>query len=229
MIRKATPNDANFIAVGILAAERGIHKIGIWDVYLGETIESMTNQSTSLATKALQRVVTTATSCLYHFSQFLIYEVDGGPVGCACGYLHPEKSLLQTMTFLGQAMQGLAGWEESHCVCAKERLDFLDDCFPADVAFDGKWIIEAVYVDDNFRRKGIASKLVRAVAEMGSQVSDDVLIGVAVGNDGSMSCYEQIGFSRVGSVPSSKECEQVLGGCSGFSYLEKKTKTQAYN
>lgn len=111
-IRKATQEDALFLAQMILQSTRAGKKIGIFDIVFEEMQEEA-------ILKCLGKLTQTQTKNYCHFSNFLIASVDGEDVGTLCTY---EPRIMTKETF-AQAL------EEVGCsVDVEEKLEVLYSC-----------------------------------------------------------------------------------------------------
>ena len=62
-------------------------------------------------------------------------------------------------------------------------ISFLEEAFPENVEYNGRWMIEGVYTHPNHRGKGLAAKVVSAVVEEGRRLGfRECLVSCAVGN-----------------------------------------------
>ena len=57
--------------------------------------------------------------------------------------------------------------------------------------------LEAIAVNANFRKKGIASRLINFFEEKYTKKSDSILLEVAVNNEAAVSLYKKIGFEII--------------------------------
>ena len=240
--RNAIPSDADFLGTAILESERDLHGTGIWDIFISSkqtektTNDNQTNNRDDIGKTVLSHVVLNSDeNCIYNLSKIKIVATNDEyniPVACATGFLYPKSQITDTFTALSKAMKELYEWNENDCEIACKKLDFIDDSYPKDIEYDGKWMIEGVYTCPEHRRKGLAGIVVKAAIENGREIKDSelggeggytkpvfVLISCSVGNDGALKCYEKLGFKMVGSKPFCKECMDLLG-TEGFFYLE---------
>ena len=227
-LRLGQPSDALFLGRGVLEAERDTHGRGIWDCYCGfgsraDDQPPVTEESSALVTDALAYVVANSTpSCLYHYTHFIVVEhiPSKQPVACAAFFLYPDSDILDTLNFISVHMQQTHGWSKQQTDAAAARLDFLSSSYPSDVDFDGRWMIEGVYVHPDHRRLGLASKVTAAAVSVGRGAATECLISCAVKNVTARTCYEKLGFVQKGEEPHSDECFLAIG-CTGFIYLSK--------
>jgi ribosomal protein S18 acetylase RimI-like enzyme len=228
-IRSGIPSDVIFLGVAIRESERDVHGRGIWDTYCGygsdlhPDSEPITEASTDLVGEALSYVVLNSdTTCLYHYTNFVVIATDATnePVACACYFKYPTSSILDTVSYIANHMKTVHGWTQIQVDEGMSRLDFLDKSYPGDIDYEGKWMIEGVYVAPFHRRKGLATIVTQAAYEKGRGESKSCLISVSIGNTSALSCYtEKLGFVKTGETPKNDDCYKSIG-CWGFIYLE---------
>jgi len=182
-IRPARRDDASFLAWVILTAGRAHVKRGIWEVVLGGTEEH--------CLAFLELVTVTEKPHLFHYSCFLVAEVDDRPAA-ALGGLDPsllglpalQKALPEVFEKLGIARQ-----DEPMSDTAARVLE----CIPEDL--DGAWIIDSVATLPEFRRKGLVDRLLKAIMEKGKQQGlHRAQINIYIGNTPAQLAYEKHGF-----------------------------------
>jgi ribosomal protein S18 acetylase RimI-like enzyme len=185
-IRPARPKDAPFLAWVIIASGRAHVQRGIWEVILGGT------EGECLA--FLQTLVVTKTPHLFHYSCFLVAEVDGRPVAALGGY-DPRslgfpalrKAIVEVVRKLGPSEPEKAAGARSGRVLS---------CIPEDV--DGAWVIDSVATLLEFRRQGIIGKLLEEMLEKGRrQGFRRAQINIYIGNTPAQKAYEKHGFKVV--------------------------------
>ena len=232
--RNALPSDADFLGTAILESERDLHGTGIWDIFLETAITQTDINRDDLGRIVLAYCVLHGDdNCIYSLCKVQVVATNdefNTPVACSTGFLYPKSQITDTFIALSKAMKDLYNWSDTDCEIASKKLDFIDDSYPKDIDYDGKWMIEGVYTSPEHRRKGLASIVVQAailkgrdvtVSELGEDFSkpEFVLISCSVGNEGALKCYEKMGFKVVGSQPFCQECMDLLG-TEGFFYLE---------
>ena len=229
VLRQGVPSDCPFLGRCILEAERDLHGRGIWDVYTGwggedrqgrHTQRAVDSDSTEVVRAALSFVaLDSASTCLYNHGNFTVVAVTSTnePVAAACSFLYPESSIADAFKYISLHMKAVHGWTQQDATAAESRLSWLDASYPTAVAYEGRWMVEGVHTHPDHRRKGLASHAVHAAAERGRERgAKECLIAVSVGNVPARSCYERMGFSKVGTeVPRCEECMDAVG-CWGF-------------
>jgi len=185
-IRSARPEDAQFLAWGILASGRAHVQRGIWEVILGGTEEE------NLV--FLKRLTVTRTPHLFHNTCFIVAEVEGRLVAALGGY-DPKvlgyPALRQAVVEVSQEM-GFSGPDKA----AMKRSERVLCCIPDEM--EGAWVIDSVATVLEFRRKGIVSKLLEEILEKGrKQGFRRAQINMYIGNIPAQRAYEKHGFKVI--------------------------------
>jgi translation initiation factor 4G len=185
-IRAARPEDAFFLAWVIITSGRAHVQRGIWEVILGGTEEE--------CLAFLQILVVTKTPHLFHYSCFLVAEVDGRPVAAlggydprSLGYPALRKAIVEVVHKLGMSEPDKA---------ASTRSEKVLSCIPDEV--EGAWVIDSVATVPEFRKRGIVSKLLKEILEKGrKQGFHRAQINMYIGNIPAQKAYEKHGFKVV--------------------------------
>ena len=185
-IRLARPEDASFLAWVIITSGRAHVQRGIWEVILGGTEEE--------CLAFLQMLVVTKTPHLFHYSCFLVAEVDGRPVAAlggydprSLGYPALRKAIVEVVHKLGLSEPDKAAGTRSEKILC---------CIPEEV--EGAWVIDSVATVPKFRRRGIVSKLLEKIVEKGRKKGfRRAQINMYIGNTPAQKAYEKHGFKVV--------------------------------
>jgi translation initiation factor 4G len=185
-IRLARPEDASFLAWVIITSGRAHVQRGIWEVILGGTEEE--------CLAFLQMLVVTKVPHLFHYSCFLLAEVDGRPVAAlggydprSLGYPALRKAIVEVVHKLG-----LSGPDKA----AGTRSEKILCCIPEEA--EGAWVIDSVATVPKFRRRGIVSKLLEKIVEKGRKKGfRRAQINMYIGNTPAQKAYEKHGFKVV--------------------------------
>lgn len=182
-IRSARPEDAQFIGWVILTSGRAHVQRGIWEVILG----GMEEENLLF----LKRLTITRTPHLFHYTCFLIAEVDSHPVAALGGY-DPKvlgyPALRQAVVEASKEM-GFLGPDQA----AMQRSERVLCCIPDEV--EGAWVIDSVATVPEFRRKGIVSKLLEEILEKGREHGfRRAQINMYIGNIPAQRAYQKQGF-----------------------------------
>jgi translation initiation factor 4G len=185
-IRLARPEDASFLAWVIITSGRAHVQRGIWEVILGGTEEE--------CLAFLQMLVVTKAPHLFHYSCFLLAEVDGRPVAAlggydprSLGYPALRKAIVEVVHKLGLSEPDKAAGTRSEKILC---------CIPEEV--EGAWVIDSVATVPKFRRRGIVSKLLEKIVEKGRKKGfRRAQINMYIGNTPAQKAYEKHGFKVV--------------------------------
>jgi len=182
-IRNATHDDAPFLAWLILTAGRAHVKRGIWEVILN------LSERDCLAFLALLAV--TDAPHLFHHSYYLVAEAEGMAVSGLGGY-DPnvqgydslQKALPEVFKEFGQISLEEMGPDNPPRITGS---------IPPPL--DGAWVIDSVATLPEYRRRGIASRLLDRIFEIGrSKGFRQAQINIYIGNVPAQRAYEKHGF-----------------------------------
>jgi len=183
VIRKARFDDAELLAWLMLTAGRAHVSRGIWEVIL--------NLPEDKCLGFLKTLSVTDVPHLFHYSCYLIAETEGRAVGGLGGY---------DPTILGYAalQQALPEVFKKSGISPPEdigsgRTQKITACIPP--ALEGAWIIDSVATHINFRRKGIAGRLLDSILSAGRDKGFRYAqISLYIGNTAAQRAYEKQGF-----------------------------------
>lgn len=187
-IRRCTAADAPFLARSILIAGRAHVAKGIWEFVLDvpekECLEFLDN------------VAVTNFPHLFHYSCYLIAEVDGSiPAGSLGGY-DPKK---HGYTALQQALPEV--YKKLHLPQemfqgANERAAQILACLPKEI--DNAWVVDSVATMPQFRGRGVAELLLHAILDNGKKLGYPVAqVNMYIGNDPALHLYQKLGFTVI--------------------------------
>jgi len=183
-IRSAKFDDAQFLAWVMLTAARSHKKYGAWEHFVGGTEEDCLS--------FLRLIATTQKPHFYHFSIFIVAEVNGQKVGALSGYDPTVLGMREFMKALPEVV-GKVGWTANDLKAALERYRSFMTCIPDDA--EGAWIIESVAVLPEYRKKGIVNMLLAEAIEKGRKNGFKVAqIRVLIDNTPARQAYEKRGF-----------------------------------
>jgi ribosomal protein S18 acetylase RimI-like enzyme len=199
-IRSATVNDASFIAWVMLAAVRSHNKYGAWEHYVGGTEEDCLT--------FLRLLATTQGPHLFHYSTFIVAEINGQKVGALSGYDPKTQGMRAFVKAMPEVMEKL-GWSKDFQKDAMERnLPFMA-CFPDNV--DGAWVVENVAVLPEHRRQGIVDLMLKEILDRGRKNGFKLAqIGVIIDNKPARGAYEKHGF-KFDSEKRNADFEKIYG------------------
>ena len=188
-IRPAREDDAGFLSWLILTAGRAHVKKGIWEAILSETEKKCLN--------FLRELSVTKIPHYFHYSSYLLAEVDRAPVAGLGGY-DPAvlgnsalwQALPEVFSKLGSETVGMYRSNESPRIVS---------CVPDTVK--GAWVIDSVAAVQRFRRKGIVSKLLKEIMGQGRKKGFKLAqINIYIGNVAAQRLYEKHGFKVIHEV-----------------------------
>ena len=184
-IRKCQDDDAAFLAKSILVAGRAHVSRGIWEVVLG--------LSEKECLRFLEHIVVTDIPHLFHYSCYLIAETaDNITVGSLGGY-DPKKLGYQS---LQQALPGVykkLNFPGQDPQRANERAAKILACLPKEI--DNAWVIDSVATVSEYRGRGVAECLLRAIMDEGRMRGYSMAqINMYVGNKPVLQLYKKLGF-----------------------------------
>jgi len=130
---------------------------------------------------------------MFHYSDFIIAEVDGRPVAALSGY--DPKQLAEVGQPLLEAFQKL-GLNGSSRLDNQKGVAAILYCYPEET--EGAWIIESVATLPEVRRRGVINILLEEVLEKGRRLGFGLAqVGVFIGNTPAQNAYEKCGFKVV--------------------------------
>lgn len=185
-IRSARADDATFLAWLILTAGRAHVKRGIWEVILNEP------EDKCLA--FLELLSVTQTPHLFHHSCYLVAEVEGRPVAGLGGYDPSVLGYPALQIALPEVFRKMEMYPPEEM--RRSGSPRILECIPASV--EGSWVIDSLATVREFRRKGIASRLLEAILEKGRQRGfRHTQVNIYIGNKAAQKAYEKQGFKIV--------------------------------
>jgi ribosomal protein S18 acetylase RimI-like enzyme len=183
-IRSARADDAPFLAWVMLAASRSHLKYGIWEHYVGGTEQDCLS--------FLSLIATSQKSHLFHFSTFIVAEINGQKAGALGGYDPQILGMKFFVQALPEVLQKL-DWTTDEQRAAVERYRPWMTCMPDDA--EGAWIVESVAALPEYRRQGVVSRLLDEMLNRGRRSGyKRAQIGVLINNTPARLAYEKSGF-----------------------------------
>lgn len=176
VIRTANASDASFIAWAILESSRAGKKQGVFDLIFSPADDIM---------KMLETLIVHDIKTICHYSNFLIAEIDGQPVGALCGYdgyrLSWEKmsEALESMGCQGDYKERIA----SYLLCEPE-------------AEKNTLVLDFMVAKDEFRGLGVVKELVKKVL-LNARLKGfrKAQTGIEIGSIETRLAYEKMGFT----------------------------------
>ncbi|QOY52393.1 acyl-CoA acyltransferase [Candidatus Sulfurimonas baltica] len=200
IIRKATSEDAAFLAQMILQSSRAGKKICIYDLIFGTN-----NDKDTLAN--LEKLTTTVAKSSCHYTNFLIAEMDGKSVGSLCSY---EPRISTRESFFDALKEIGVDSEDSEY---EEILNYCNfDINTRTLIFDFMEELEG-FIDVGVL-KALMHKSLLTARLKGYRIAQTV---VEIGSLETLLYYKKLGFKEV----KQKECElyREKFGRAGFVLL----------
>ena len=209
-IRRATRDDAEFLAWVMLASSRSHISRGAWDLIIGGDDAQCLDY--------LKRLVLAEPRSLCHYGSFLVAEVDCQQAAALC----TSKPAEGGWTLVGQAQAHVErdlGWTETDKAASHQRFAPMLACMPPAAGAD--WFIEFVATHPEYRRRGLVDMLMREAIRQGVESGCSLAeIMILAGNDPAQAAYEKVGFV-VHDQCGSRELQAAIGA-PGFRRMLRK-------
>jgi ribosomal protein S18 acetylase RimI-like enzyme len=184
IIRRATSEDADFIAWTILAALRGHRPRGWFDIAL--------DWPEAQRIALVKAITTHQLTSWWHVSTFWIAEVDGAPAAALCAF-SAQGAISAASAVVKQALSD-AAIDPVEQAAIDRRGVYVRSCFLPGP--DENWVIEHVAVKPGHRGRGlIQALLTHAFAEGINRGHRRASIMFYIGNDAAERCYAKAGFA----------------------------------
>lgn len=207
-IRRASPEDADFIAWTILAAQRGHRPRGWFDIAL--------DRPDPECLAFIRRLSFTQVESWWHASRFWIAEVDGIPAAALCALRAGDGRLASQPAI--EAAVAAAGMEAAEQVAIWQRGAYARACWiPGD---DDNWMIEHIATRPSHRGRGLVQGLLDHALETGKALGfARASIPFYIGNEAAERCYARAGFSF--AEEKRDAAFEALTGAPGFRRFER--------
>ena len=200
-IRPAVEDDAPFIAWVQQEAARSHLPIGFWDLAVpGPEADRL---------RLIARICKAKAKSFYHWSGFLVAEVDGRAAAALSAYTKPSVTAGSLLfEAMGEGFDA-EGWSAEQREAMSGRIAPFLTCIP-ETAEDA-WVVEWVATWPEYRGKGLVRSLLHAILARGAERGHkQAQIGVLIGNTPAQRAYEGVGF-RVADEKTHPEFERVMG------------------
>jgi len=195
-IRPATAGDAHEVAQLMYIAAKSHVETSIYDLMWTESME--------VRLKKLQELFTADTRSWYHYSYYLVSEVDGSVAGSLCGFNELEAGGSK----LGQAFIEI-GTDRAEGKAMYERMRPFHRVNPRH--YEDSWVIEHVGVFPQYRGRGIISALLLKILEKGRELGyERAELNMLIGNEPARGAYEKAGLTIV-EENTDPEFEAIFG------------------
>lgn len=207
-IRRARPEDADFVARTVLAAQRGHRPRGWFDFAL--------DLPEPQCLDFLRKVAVTGTISWWHTSPFLIAEVEGAPAAALCA-LPSRGSRAAARQAITEVAQGI-GLDESGLSAIWQRGAYSGTCWVQ--GDDSHWMIEHVASDPSWRGRGLMQALLGHGLAAGKAAGfERVSISFLIGNEPAERCYAKAGFAF--AEEKRDPAFEAITGAPGFRRFER--------
>jgi ribosomal protein S18 acetylase RimI-like enzyme len=183
-IRRASDDDADFIAWTVLAAQRGHRPRGWFDIALDRP------EPECLA--FLRRLAVTPTRSWWHTSQFWIADVDGMPAAALCAM--PAGDTRATARAAIEEAVTAAGLDVTEQAAIWRRGAYARPCWIQ--GDDSGWLVEHVAARPSHRGQGLVQALLDHALTAGKvRGFERASIPFYIGNEAAERCYARAGFT----------------------------------
>ncbi|MBN2025664.1 MAG: GNAT family N-acetyltransferase [Actinobacteria bacterium] len=180
VIRPATPQDAPAVAELIYLAGKSHVETSIYDLMFPGSMEERLRK--------LEALFTAEARSWYHYSHYLVSEVDGRVAGSLCGFNDLESggvklrdAFIEIGTDRAEGKAMYARMLPFHRVNPKH--------------YEDSWVIEHVAVFPDFRGRGIITSLLEEILQRGREAGyDHAELNMLMGNTPARGAYEKTGF-----------------------------------
>lgn len=207
-IRRALPEDVDFIARTILAAQRGHRPRGWFDIAL--------NRDEAGCLAFVRRIALAHTQSWWHVSQFWIAEADGMPAAALCAV--PAAGAGASARAVLEEVAGDIGLDGSELSAIFLRGAYTRSCWIQ--GGDGDWLIEHVASRPSHRGRGLMQALIDHALAAGTAAGyARASISFYIGNEAAERCYAKAGF--VFAEEKRDRAFEALTGAAGFRRFER--------
>jgi ribosomal protein S18 acetylase RimI-like enzyme len=207
-IRRARPEDADFIAWSILTAQRGHRPRGWFDIAL--------DWPEPLCRAFVRRIALAQSRSWWHTSHFLIAEVEGRPAAALCA-LRAGGSGKDARSAIVEVVNA-AELDAAEQSAIWRRGAYSGTCWTT--GDDDNWLIEHVAADPIHRGRGLVQALLEHALAAGKDAGyQRASIAFYIGNEAAERCYARAGFVF---AEEKRDPEfEALTGAPGFRRFER--------
>ena len=206
-IRDATAADADFLAWVMLTAARSHLELGIWDHLVGWDEPRVLD--------FLAELCVTGPEHLFHYSRFLVSEVNGVPAAALSGY-RPELHGFEVYLPIFLEIVSKRGMTEEEIAAGWARGDAISSALSQPPA--NAWVVESVATLPEYRRRGLVDRLLDEILRRGRAEGCAVgAISVFIGNEPARAAYIKKGFEF--DHETRTDAWEAIMGCPGIDHL----------
>jgi translation initiation factor 4G len=207
-IRRATPDDADFIAWTILAAQRGHRPRGWFDIAL--------NWPEQLSRAFVRRIALAHKRSWWHTSHFLIAEADARPAAALCAL--PARGSGKDARAAITEVANAAELDATELEAMWQRGAYARTCWTT--GDEDNWLIEHVAAEPSHRGRGLVQALLDDALAAGKAAGyRRACIVFYIGNDAAERCYAKAGFTFAEEKRDPQF--EALTGAPGFRRFER--------
>jgi translation initiation factor 4G len=209
-IRRATEKDLDLLTWVMLAASRSHLDRGIWE-YLNNADEAATRSF-------LHRLATSDAVHLFHWSLFLVAELDGEPSAAMCAYDSASQGFDAALPEMAAATkaEGIDGGDPEYVRRTGVLLSGFVEEDPGPAG--PRWVIENVATKPDARRKGLVEGLIHQLLGHGRERGfEHAQISVLIENERARRAYLKAGFVPLTEQRSDEWPSEL--GCPGTEML----------
>jgi translation initiation factor 4G len=209
-IRRATERDLDLLLWVMLAASRSHLDRGIWE-YLNDTGEAAT-------LSFLRRLTMSDTVHVFHWSLFLVAELDGEPGAAMCAYDSSTQGFDVALPQMAAATaaEGIDAADPEYLRRSGVMLSGLVMDHPGPPG--PRWVIENVATKPDLRRKGLVDGLLHQLLGHGRERGFEYAqISVFIENERARRAYIKAGFEHLTEQRSGEWPREI--GCPGTEML----------
>jgi ribosomal protein S18 acetylase RimI-like enzyme len=183
-IRWASREDAGFLAWAILAATRSHLKKGWFEIVL--------DKSEPFCLNYLRALTRTPSPSWWHYSRFLVAEVNGTPAAALAAFRAGDGYPL-SQAAMSEVAQSL-GVTDAEQTAMWQRGAYIFTC-TIDAGHDDDWAIENVATLPEYRGRRLATRLLERALDEGRRAGfHQARIPVMIGNESAERAYFKVGF-----------------------------------
>ena len=203
VFREATADDAGPIALLAHVAGQGHARISTYDLIVpgppGPTAQRI---------YLIKRIVSAQTVSMLHYSHHRVALVDGRVAACAGALSSGDASMFAFITALQET-----GWNEGEISLMRSGVAIYSRVEPP--VPPNSWAIENIAVLPEYRRLGLASRLLELALGEGRRAGHrSVQLAIHIGNKAALALYQKHGFEVVAERRDPEF--DVLFGCPGM-------------
>ena len=183
-IRPARPDDASFLAWVMLTAGRSHLERGIWDIIISRP----ENECLTF----LEHLTVTAEPHMFHYSIFIVAEMDERPVAALSGY-DPETLGEEMVAPHWPVVMEKMGLTDEDMASGQQGVAAYLTCHLG--PHEGAWILESVATLPEYRGRGLIGALLSEIIDKGRREGfGQAQVSFLIGNTPAERAYQKAGF-----------------------------------